>query len=162
MAEELPQRIREKTIEEEAKKRMKGCVIVMSLKGEKVFGEKDFKELQKAMEEEHEEMEILIGQATSLGTAAGTVKICTTIESLEKVKEGDILVASMTRPEFVPAMKKATAIVTDEGGVLCHAAIISREIGIPCVIGTKLATKVLKDGDIIEVRASHGRVKILR
>jgi len=162
MAEELPQRIREKTVEEEAKKRMKGCVIVMSLEGEKVFGEKDFKELQKAMEEEHEEIEILIGQAASLGTAAGTVKICTTMESLEKVKEGDILVASMTRPEFVPAMKKAAAIVTDEGGVLCHAAIISRELGIPCVIGTKLATKVLKDGDVVEVRASHGRVKILR
>jgi pyruvate,water dikinase len=67
----------------------------------------------------------------------------------------------MTRPEFVPLMKKASAIVTAEGGITCHAAIVSRELGIPCVIGTKNATKVLKTGDEIEVDAEKGIVKIL-
>lgn len=79
----------------------------------------------------------------------------------DKVKEGDILVTFMTTPVFVPAMEKAAAIVTDEGGILCHAAIVSRELGIPCVIGTKIATKVLKDGDFVEVDANRGIIKII-
>jgi pyruvate,water dikinase len=65
----------------------------------------------------------------------------------------------MTMPDFAPAMKKAAAIVTDEGGLTCHAAIISRELGKPCVVGTKFATRLLKDGDMIEVNANHGIVK---
>jgi len=67
----------------------------------------------------------------------------------------------MTRPEHIVAMKKAKAIVTNEGGITCHAAIVSRELGIPCIIGTKIATKVLKDGDLVEVDAGQGIVKIL-
>jgi len=67
----------------------------------------------------------------------------------------------MTQPEFLPAMKKASAIITDEGGLTCHAAIISRELGIPCIIGTKIATKVFKDGDIVEVDATRGIVTML-
>jgi len=72
------------------------------------------------------------------------------------------MVACMTKPEFVPAMKKAIAIITDEGGLTCHAAIISRELGIPCVIGTKVATKILKDGMEVEVDADKGIVKIIK
>ena len=72
---------------------------------------------------------------------------------------GDVLLAVMTRPVYVPAMRKASAIVTNEGGVTCHAAIVSRELGIPCVIGTKIATKVFKDGDLIEVDADKGLAK---
>ncbi len=72
---------------------------------------------------------------------------------------GNVLVTSMTSPDFVPAMKKASAIVTDEGGVTCHAAIVSRELGKPCIIGTKIATQVLKDGDMVEVDANKGIVK---
>ena len=67
----------------------------------------------------------------------------------------------MTQPEFLPAMKKASAIITDEGGLTCHAAIISRELGIPCIIVTKIATKVFKDGDIVEVDATRGIVTML-
>jgi len=70
-------------------------------------------------------------------------------------------VTSMTRPEFVPLMKKAAGVVTDEGGISCHAAIISRELGIPCIIGTKTATRRLKDGDQVEVNADRGIVKII-
>jgi pyruvate,water dikinase len=67
----------------------------------------------------------------------------------------------MTTPEYVPALKKAAAIITDEGGITCHAAIVSRELGIPCIIGTKIATKVLKDGNIVEIHGATGVIKIL-
>ena len=74
---------------------------------------------------------------------------------------GEILVASMTRIEFVPLMKRALVIITDEGGIACHAAIVSRELGVPCIIGTKIATQVLHDGDLVEVDADHGVVRIV-
>lgn len=73
--------------------------------------------------------------------------------------EGKILVAGQTVPQFMPALRKAKAIITDEGGMLCHAAIVSRELGIPCIVGTKIATQVLKDGDLVEVDADHGIVR---
>ena len=81
---------------------------------------------------------------------------------MPKLEIGDILVSPMTRPELMPAVKRAAAIVTDEGGITCHAAIVSRELGIPCIIGTKNATRILKDGDKVEVDANHGVVKILK
>jgi pyruvate, water dikinase len=68
----------------------------------------------------------------------------------------------MTSPDYVIGMKKAGAIVTDEGGITCHAAIVARELQIPCVIGTKNATKLLKDGQLVEVNANHGWVKIIK
>ena len=92
----------------------------------------------------------------SQGRSEGNVKIILKSEDLPKMQQGDILISSMTRPELVPAMKKAAAIVTDEGGITSHAAIVSRELGIPCVVGTKIATKVFKDNDFIEVNANHG------
>ncbi|MFA5878519.1 MAG: PEP-utilizing enzyme [Candidatus Staskawiczbacteria bacterium] len=78
---------------------------------------------------------------------------------LSEVRIGDILVASMTTPDFIPAMQKAAAFVTDEGGITCHAAIVAREMKKPCIIGTKIATKVFKDGDSMEVDANTGIVK---
>ena len=67
----------------------------------------------------------------------------------------------MTRQDFVPMMRKAIAIVTDEGGITCHAAIISRELKKPCLVGTEIATKMIKDGDLIEVNADKGLVKLI-
>jgi pyruvate,water dikinase len=78
---------------------------------------------------------------------------------LGKMRDGEVLVSPMTTPDVFPVMRKACAIVTDEGGMLCHAAIISRELGIPCVIGTKVASEVFKDGDLVEVDADHGVVR---
>lgn len=104
---------------------------------------------------------IIYGSVACLGKAIGTAKVILRQSDFSKFKEGDILVTGMTRPEFVPLMKIASAIVTDEGGITCHAAIISRELNKPCVIGTQTATKVLKDGDNIEVNAHHGFVKLL-
>ncbi len=101
------------------------------------------------------------GQTACKGKVIGTVKVCNNSNESDKVKKGDILVTFMTTPDFVPAMKRSAAVLTDEGGITCHAAIASRELGIPCIIGTKNATKVLKDGDLIEVDADNGIIKIL-
>ncbi len=93
----------------------------------------------------------------------GRVKVCAGFkEAISKIKSGDILVCPMTTPEYVPAMKKAGALITDEGGITCHAAIIARELKIPCIVGTKNATQVLKDGDKVEMDAGRGTIKILR
>ena len=85
----------------------------------------------------------------------------TTVKRLSryKVKKGDIIVSPMTTADMMPALKRAGAIVTDEGGVICHAAIVSRELGKPCLIATKAATKLFKDGDLLEVDVYAGVVK---
>jgi phosphohistidine swiveling domain-containing protein len=102
------------------------------------------------------------GMVASTGNVRGLVRVITSIASIDKVEVGEILVAPMTRPEHTPGMKKAAAIVTDDGGITCHAAIVARELKKPCIIGTKIATKVLRDGDLVEVDAERGIVKILK
>ncbi|MBI4268310.1 hypothetical protein HY627_00565 [Candidatus Uhrbacteria bacterium] len=109
----------------------------------------------------HQQTREIHGSCAMLGVVVGRAKICKNLESIHTVKNGDILVTSMTRPEFMPALKRASGIVTDEGGVTCHAAIVARELGIPAVIGTRHATAILKDGMLVEIRAHHGLVKIL-
>ncbi len=101
---------------------------------------------------------ILIGEAASLGIASGPVRIIPEPSQIHKVRKGDILVAEMTSPDFIPAMKRAVAIVTDKGGRTSHAAIVSRELGIPCVVGTEKATHILTDDTVITVDGSRGRV----
>ena len=98
------------------------------------------------------------GLPGSPGIAKGRVKIIPDKRDIDRVQEGDILVTGMTSPDFVPAMKRAAAIVTDFGGTTSHAAIVSRELGIPCIVGTGNATKVLKDGMLITVDAIRGVV----
>ena len=101
------------------------------------------------------------GQTAQPGFAKGVVKIIFRAKDMSKMNKGDILVSIATDPDVVPAMKKAGAIVTEQGGITSHAAIVSRELGIPCVIGTKIATTVLKDGDLVEVDANKGIVRKL-
>ena len=96
------------------------------------------------------------------GVVRGTVKIVKTVAEIDKVEAGDILVTQMTFPSFISAMIRAAAFVTDEGGITCHAAIVAREMHKPCIIGTKIATQVLKDGDLVEVDAERGVVNILK
>jgi phosphohistidine swiveling domain-containing protein len=103
----------------------------------------------------------IAGMSACPGTVMARVRLLKSVDEIGEMRAGEALVTGMTTPEFVPAMRKAAAIITDEGGVLCHAAIVSRELGVPCVVGTKIATKVLKTGDLVEVRANHGIVKIL-
>lgn len=108
---------------------------------------------------DHSSIQDFRGLTASTGKVRGRAKIVTSVKDVDKVEEGDILVAVMTRPDYIMGIKKAAAIVTDEGGITCHAAIISRELGIPCIIGTKIGTKILKDGDLVEVNANHGWVR---
>ncbi len=108
------------------------------------------------------------GNVASGGIAKGRVVVLSYTRSsdhAEKIKnmsEGDILVSEMTRPNIIMACKKAGAIITDEGGITCHAAIVARELKKPCIIGTKIATQVLKDGDLVEVDAEKGVVRIVK
>lgn len=94
------------------------------------------------------------------GRVIGRVKVVKTFSDCDKVQKGDILVANMTTPNFISAMERAAGFVTDQGGITCHAAILSRELRIPCIVGTSIATKVLHDGDLVEVDAYLGVVSL--
>lgn len=102
---------------------------------------------------------ILKGMPASQGYAKGLVRIVNTEAQVRKMKNGEILVSIMTTPRLVSAVKKAAAIVTDEGGITSHAAIVARELKTPCIVGTKIATQVFKDGDRVEVDAVRGIVR---
>ncbi len=104
------------------------------------------------------ELPRLTGTPASPGVGTGHVRIVRNPKELKKVSQGDVLVAEMTSPDFVPAMKKASAIITNEGGLTSHAAIVSRELGVPCVVGTGNATQNLKEGDVVTVDGSRGLV----
>lgn len=108
-----------------------------------------------------DQTEEIKGQVASSGIARGVVRIVKGVKDIKKVKTGNILVAPSTHPDYVSAMRKAAAIVTDEGGITSHAAIVSREFGIPCIVGTGNATKVLNNGQMVEVDATKGMVKIV-
>ena len=102
------------------------------------------------------------GQSAYKGRATGKVRVIKNKIQMKDMQKGEILVSPMTTPDFLPAMKKASAFVTDEGGIVCHAAIVAREMKKPCIVGTKIATKVFKDGDMVEVDAEKGIVRILK
>ena len=101
---------------------------------------------------------LLTGIGASPGTATGPVRIVRKLDHLDKVVDGDILVTEMTMPDMVPAMKRAAAIVTDEGGMTSHASIVSRELGVPAVVGTSRATTILEDGQRVTIDGELGRV----
>jgi pyruvate, water dikinase len=102
---------------------------------------------------------LLRGLGGAPGGATGTVRILSSLDEAEKLGQGEILVTHMTAPDWVPVMRRAAAIVTDSGGMTCHAAIVSRELGIPCVVGTGEATRKLRDGERVVVDASRGQVR---
>lgn len=102
------------------------------------------------------------GRVAFRGYVKGPAKIVRFVSELDKVKSGDILITPMTFPSFIMAMDRAAAFVTDEGGITCHAAIVAREMQKPCITGTKIATKVFKDGDLVEVNANKGIVRKIK
>jgi phosphohistidine swiveling domain-containing protein len=109
--------------------------------------------------------DVIHGIVASMGRQTktkGKIRLLSSAREAHKLIKGEILVTAMTTPEFVPAMRKSKAIITDEGGMTCHAAIVSRELNLPCVIGTKIATKVLNDGDLVEVDTRKGIVNIIK
>lgn len=146
----------------EIKERRKGAVYYYKNKEKScwLYGEKAqriYKLLVDSLRKEE-----LTGMTANKGKIIGEVKLIENKSDFQKFKKGNILVATMTRPEYVPLMKIAGAIVTNEGGITCHAAIISRELNKPCIIGTQVATETLKDGDLVEVDADKGIVRIIK
>ncbi len=103
---------------------------------------------------------VIKGMPACMGNVIGTVRIVNGKKEFSKIRQGDILVTQMTTPDFVPLLKKIVGIITDEGGVTCHAAIISREYAIPCIVATGNATKILQDGDQVELNAYTGTIKV--
>lgn len=102
------------------------------------------------------------GMAAYGGVVRGTVRILFRKADIPLLQEGEVLVTGMTTPEFLPAMKRAAAFVTDEGGITCHAAIVARELKKPCIIGTKISTQALQDGDLVEVDAEQGIIRVVQ
>lgn len=108
------------------------------------------------------EQKEISGKVAFPGKVKGIVKIVNTQKEMKKIKPGDILISIQTTPELLPAMKKAAALITDIGGITSHAAIVSRELKKPCVVGARIATKIFRDGQLVEVDANKGTIKILK
>jgi phosphohistidine swiveling domain-containing protein len=168
---ELNQIIKTKVCSDEIKARLKerenGCVVFQK----EVYPISQFDELAIFLEkynvelpdpEEKIDVKMFKGSSASLGKAQGKVRLLYSKSDMAALQEGEIVVSPMTSSYFDPVLPRAAAIVTDEGGITCHAAIISRELGIPSIIGTKVATKALRTGDLIEVDADNGVVKVLK
>lgn len=145
------------------KERRKHSVCVQKGEEINVYVGKEADSILEEMVEEEDVKEVreIRGQVACLGRVKGPVKIVIRLADMNKVVPGDILVSIGTTPDYVPAMAKAVAFVTDTGGITCHAAIVAREMNKPCIVGTKIGTKILKDGDIVEVDAVHGIVRKL-
>lgn len=143
--------------------RKKGYAVI--IQNGRVFATTDLEKYQ-VKAEERDDFQLFTGtikgQPGCRGKVTGKVRIIMKKEELNNFKEGEILVTSMTSIDFVPIMKKAAAIITNEGGITCHAAIVSRELNVPCVIGTNVATKILQTGDEVEVDATRGIVRIVK
>ena len=119
---------------------------------------KEFDKILKLIKDKEQKDEIIKGMVACQGLAKGKVRIVRSKKDLNDFQPGEILVATQTQPQYVVAMMKAAAIVTDQGGITSHAAIVSREYGVPCVVGTGTATKLLKDGDYVLVDAESGKI----
>jgi phosphoenolpyruvate synthase/pyruvate phosphate dikinase len=151
----------------EINKRMKFTIIDYDTKNDKykILTGNEAKKFFENKEVEKVEVDVdikeLQGTTACSGKAQGTVKIVSYPEEMAKMEEGDVMVSHTTFPALVPAMKKAAAIITEDGGITCHAAIVARELKTPCVTGIKVATQVLKDGDLVEVDADKGIVRKL-
>ena len=135
---------------------VKGTIYILQSRPITTIGAK--KENQVMSEQKEDAKIILKGQGAAPGIASGNVVIISDVKDTGAVRQGDILVTRMTNPDMVPAMRKVAAIITDEGGLTCHAAIVSRELGTPAIVGTKTATSVLKTGQLITVDGEKGLV----
>lgn len=153
----------EKANEKIIKQRKEGCVFWLADDGKNIeFNyEKDFLSSIGIKSFISEDVKEFKGSIANKGCVQGKVRIINKIEDVKDFTDGDIVVSINTSPSLMPVLIKCGGIITDEGGIMCHAAIVSRELNKPCIIGTKIATKILKDGMQIEVDADNGVVKIL-
>ncbi len=144
----------------ELAEREKKCFFAVTPKGYFIAGGNKAEAYFKIFESQKTEQVVeLRGVVASVGYARGRVRIIQKTGEMKDFKEGEILVTNQTTPEFVPIMKKAAAIITEQGGITSHAAIVSREMKKPCIIGTKIATKALLNGEIVEVDARNGIIR---
>lgn len=141
------------------KLRHKSCLALCSPTEYHLFEGKNLHLKIDDFEEKVENPSVVHGLVASSGTARGKVRVVIMHTDIAKVKIGEILVTNNTTPDYVPAMRKAAAIVTEQGGITSHAALVSRELGVPCVIGTKIVTKIFKTGDRVEVDANKGIIR---
>ena len=153
-----------KTIsKDEIKKRQHFCVTIIKSNNNIEFLTGDMAKLyiknNTQAESVKDDIMVVHGSVAFMGRVFGKVKIVNSRDDMDKVEVGDVLVSIQTNPDLLPAMKKASALVTDVGGITSHAAIVARELRKPCIIGTKIATKIFKDGDMVEVDATKGDVK---
>jgi len=141
-----------------------GFLAVYYMSGYKIIHAETYKKegIDKNFFKIHSDVSEIRGTTAYRGKVTGVARVLRNAKDISIFNEGEILVANQTTPEYVPAMKKAAAIVTDQGGITCHAAIVARELKLPAIIGTKIATKVIKDGDRIEVDAEKGVIRILK
>ena len=142
--------------------RRKAFVLEINQKYDVVLTEEKQTEQVQERNDIHTEVKEIKGMTAQGGKIQARVKIILSPDDGDKIYDGDILVTKMSTPNFLPLMKKASAFITDIGGITSHAAIISREMKKPCIIGTQNATQILKDGDLVEVDADNGVVKILK
>lgn len=147
----------------EMKKRFENyAMVVRNAETRLITDPEEIKKLEAEYSVDVEHTDRIEGRMACLGgMIRGRAKVCLDKAAIGKVERGDILIAQFTTPDFVPAMEKAAAIVADQGGLSSHAAIVSRELGVPCVIGTKNGTRVIHDNDLLEIDAQKGIIKIL-
>jgi phosphohistidine swiveling domain-containing protein len=146
------------------KQRKFACVLFFNKRHYKILeGNEADKYIKRKVDESETSSKInkISGSAAYSGVAQGSVATIIKPTDISKMKKGNILVSKMTTPNLLPAVQLAAAIITDEGGITCHAAVLSRELKIPCIVGTKFATKALKDNDIVKVDANNGIVSII-
>jgi pyruvate,water dikinase len=118
--------------------------------------------IENLISKDHSNLKEVRGNIAQPGHVTGVARLISTDREINKVKKDEILVCNLTNPNYDPVFAKIKGLVTDDGGILCHSAIMAREFKVPCIIGTKIATKVFKTGDIIELDAEKGIVKILK
>lgn len=146
------------------KKQGKNCLIIFSDQNNQsqIYTDKEALKKEKEIlgrKLKFDEVAEFEGNSANAGKVIGKVRKILSAKEIDKMQTGEVLVSTMTSPDFISAMKKAGAIITDDGGITCHAAIVARELKKPCIIGTKIATKFFKDGDLVEVDAEHGKVR---
>jgi len=145
------------------RERRKFSVVVSDLDGVRMLEGKEAKDFYETLhlDEEVSHLTEVHGQCAFTGKVRGRVRIIHVPKDMEKMRKGDIIISQATSPDLISAMEKASAIVTNTGGLICHAAIIARELQIPCIVGTIHATRVFKDGDLVEVDAFKGVVTLV-
>lgn len=145
-----------KNFRELVAKRKKSYGMISLGKENKFYVEENYKKFASKFVQTIDSQEKITGQVAYAGKATGKVHLIMGDHELNEIKKGEILVTKMTTPDYIFAMQKSAAVVTDVGGVTSHASVVSRELRKPCIIGTKIATQVLKDGDVVEVDADKG------